>query len=130
MQNLSIILLALTLLAYAATRSTEYTKPPRFPHLKGWQKIFGLVAIIGAMLILMNPELLALGILGDTAFFDMLVLALSLQMHTFVRRAFHRCVDVLARCARSLGIPSPGLRYLLFVLTPFVTGAVATIQKA
>ena len=130
MQSVTIILLGLAMLAYASARSTNKTLPARFPHLKGWQKIFGVLAIIFTLLIVLNPEFLALGLLGDTAFFDMLVMAMSLQMHMFVRRAFHSCVDVLSRGVRTVGIPSPGLRYLLFVLTPVITGAVAAFQKA
>ena len=130
MQNLTIILLGLVVFAYASTRSQDKTKPSRFQHLKGWQKIFGVLAVILTLLIILNPELLALGLLGDTAFFDMLVLALSLQMHMFVARAFRRCVAVLSRGVRWLGIPSPGLCYLLAVVTPLIAGAVAMFQKA
>ena len=130
MQEATIILLGLAVFAYASTRSQDQSKPSRFQHLKGWQKIFGVLAVILTLLIILNPELLALGLLGDTAFFDMLVLALSLQMHTFVVRAFHRCVAVLFRGARWLGIPSPGLRYLLAVLTPAIAVVVTTFQKA
>jgi hypothetical protein len=44
-------------------------KPAWSQQLKGWQKLFGLVGVILAVLIIINPELLALGLLGDTAFF-------------------------------------------------------------
>jgi len=81
------------------------------------------------VLILINPEFLALGLLGDTAFFEMLVLALSLQMHLFVTRAFYRCVDVLSGVVRWVGIPSPGLLYCVAVVTPIVAGAVALFQR-
>jgi hypothetical protein len=130
MQKATIILLGLALLAYASTRSPDKTKLPRFPHLKGWQKIFGVLAVILTLLIILNPEFLALGLLGDTAFFDFLVLALSLQVHVFATRAFHSCVEVLSRGARWLGIPSPGLRYLLAVLTPAIAVAVTALHKA
>lgn len=106
------------------------TKPSRFQHLKGWQKIFGVLAVILTLLIIVNPELLALGLLGDTAFFDVLVLALSLQLHMIVTRTFRRCVDALSRGVRWLEIPSPGLRYLLAVLTPAIAVVVTSFQKA
>ena len=129
MQRVTIILLGLGMLAYAITRSPDKPRPARFQHLKGWQKIFGVVAVILTLLIILNPEFLALGLLGDTAFFDMLVLAISLQMHAFAARAFRGCVDVLSRGVRWLGIPSPGLRYLLAILTPAIAGAVSAFQK-
>lgn len=129
MLNVTILLLGLALLAYASVRSPNKTLPARFPHLKGWQKVFGVLASIFTLFIILNPEFLALGLLGDSAFFDMLVLAMSLQMHMLVRQAFHRCVDVLSRGLRTAGIPSLGMRYLLFVLTPVITVTVAAFQK-
>jgi len=111
MQTTVLIFVALILLACALRRSNRI-EPVRSQHLKGWQKVFGLAAVIMALLILINPEFLALGLLGDTAFFDMLVLALSLQMHTFAVRAFRTCFDALCRLLRWLGIPSLGLRWL------------------
>ena len=128
MHNAPIILVALALLAYAFSRSNRI-KPAWSQHLTGWRKIFGLAAFIGAVLILINPEFLALGLLGDTAFFEMLVLALSSQMHVFAIRAFHRCADVLSGVMRWLGIPSLGLLYCVAVVTPVVAGAVALFQR-
>jgi hypothetical protein len=128
MQTPVLILVALILLACAVRRSS-HIEPVWSQHLKGWQKVFGLAAVIMALLILSNPEFLALGLLGDTAFFDMLVLALSLQMHMFAVRAFQSCLDALRRALRWLGIPSLGLRYLLAVLTPIVAGGVSALQQ-
>src|ERR1043166_8012360 len=85
MQRVTIILLGLAILAYASTWSSNKTQPSRFQHLKGWQKIFGVLAVSFALLVVLNPEFLALGLIGDTAFFDMLVLAMSLQLHVFFR---------------------------------------------
>jgi hypothetical protein len=113
----AIILVTLLLLACALNRPTRI-EPAWSRCLQGWQKVFGLAAVIMTLLIVLNPEFLALGLLGDTAFFDMLVLALSLQMHMFAARAFRRCVEVLRRSWRWLGIPSLGLRYLLTVSIP------------
>jgi hypothetical protein len=126
--TIAFILLALILLACALRRSSRI-EPVWSQHRKGGQKVFTLAAVIMAILIVMNPEFLALGILGDTAFFDMLVLALSLQMHMVVVRVFHSCLDVLRRTLRWLGIPSLGLRYLLAVLTPIVSSAVSTFRQ-
>jgi uncharacterized membrane protein YkgB len=130
MQIANIILLGLVILVYASTRSPEKTKLSRFRHLKGWQKIFGVVAVILTLLIILNPEFLALGLIGDTAFFDMLVLAMSLQLHVITSWAYHTVVGVLSRGVRWVGIPSPGLRYLLAVLTPAIGAAVTIFQRA
>jgi hypothetical protein len=97
---------------------------------KGWQKVLGVVAAIMALLIVLNPEFLALGILGDTAFFDLIVLALSLQMHMLVAGAFRACVRALVRVVRGLGIPSPGLSYLVAVATLTVGSVVGALQRA
>src|SRR5262245_54902506 len=53
----------------------------------------------------------------------MFVLTLSLQMHLFACRAWRRCVNVLARGVQWVGIPSPGLRYLLAVSAPAIGNA-------
>ena len=128
MNTTAILLLALILLACAVRRSPRI-EPVWSQHRKGGQKVFTLAAFIMALLIVMNPEFLALGLLGDTAFFDMLVLALSLQMHMFALRAFRRCFDALRRALRWMGIPSLGLRYLVAVVTPIVASAISTVQQ-
>ena len=130
MKNTTIILLGLAMFAYASTRSTDKTKPTRFQQFQGWQKIFGVVAVILTLLIVLNPEFLALGLLGDTAFFDMLVLALSLQLHTYATHAWRRFATVVTRGVRWAGIPSPGLCYLLAVSTLAIASAVSAFQKA
>src|SRR4026208_1140229 len=107
MQSTVLIFVALILLACALSRSSRM-EPVWSQHLKGWQKVFVVAAVIIALLILINPEFLALGLLGDTAFFDMLVLALSLQMHMLVVRVWQRCAALVTRGARCMGIPSPG----------------------
>ncbi len=129
MQKVTFILLGLMMLAYAVTQSQHKTKPSRFQHLKGWEKLIGVLAVICTLLIVLNPEFLAFGFIGDAAFFDVLVLAISLQMHLLVRQAFRRSVDLLSRGVRAVGIPSPGLRYCLFVSTLVIGTAVAGFQK-
>jgi hypothetical protein len=86
------------------TQGPARAKPQWWQHLKGSQKLLGLVAFVGALLIMMNPELVALGLLGDAAFFDMLVLVLTLQMHQLVVRVWQRWVALVSRGARCMGI--------------------------
>ena len=128
MQSVTIILLGLAMLAYAIKQSQK-AKPSRFEHLKGWQKIFAWVAFALTLLMILNPEFLAFGLLGDAALFDMLVLALSLQMHAVVTGAFRIGIDGLLRGVRWLGIPSPGMCYLLAVVVPLVAGAASAFQR-
>ena len=125
-----IVLFGLAIIAHAFTPMPKRVKPAWSLHLKGWQKLFGVIAVVMALLIVLNPEFLALGILGDTAFFDMLVLALSLQMHQFVIRAWRWCVGVLAKGLRWAGIPSPGLCYVVAVSTVAIGSAVSVVQRA
>lgn len=130
MQKATVLLLGLIILTGAIVRSRDKTKPSRFPHLKGWQKVFGILAVAATLLIILNPEFMAFGLFGDTAFFELLVLALSLQMHTFVVRAVRSGVDLVRRGGRWLGIPSFGLRYTLMIWTPMIAIAATAIRKA
>ncbi|MGO8764786.1 MAG: hypothetical protein ACLQSR_06585 [Limisphaerales bacterium] len=129
MQEKIIILLGLAIMVWAFARRPMRIKPAWFGHLNGWQKLFGLIAVILAVLILINPEFLALGLLGDTAFFDMLVFALSLQMLVFVQTAWRSIGTALARSLRWIGIPSPGFRFLLAISTVAIGSAICSIQK-
>ena len=125
-----ILLLGLAMLAWAIIRSGDNAKLTRFQHLRGWQKIFGLLAVILTLLMILNPEFIALGLFGDAAFFDLVVLALSLRMHGLAAGAWHRGIDWLSRGARRLGIPSPGLVRLLAVLTLAIGAVASALQKA
>lgn len=111
-------------------RSRNKSKPNWFRHLSGSQKIFGVVAFLLALVILMNPEFLALGFLGDTAFFDMLVLAIGLQLHTHVLRAGRWLIAALRRTMRWAGIPSPGFYYAVAVAPVLIGSAISVVQKA
>ncbi len=117
------MLFALAIIAVAFTRS-------RSQPLLGWQKLFGAIGVVSVILILLQPELLALGLFGDTAFFDMLVLAMSLQMHMLVTRALRRGASVVARCVPREWIPSPGLSYLVAVSTLAILSGVSAFQKS
>lgn len=125
MRETFIILVGLAFIVCAVSRRLQR----RFEHLNGWQKLFGLIAFFLAVLILMNPDFLALGLLGDATFFDVLVIALSLQMLGFVQMAW-RCLRTnFVRGMRLARIPSPGLRYLLAFSMVAIGSAVSTIQK-
>ena len=129
MKRIIFVLLGLAMLAFASKRAARQGKLKWFRQLNGSQKIFGVVAFVLVLLILLNPEFLALGILGDTALFDMLVLAISLQLHTQVIRAGRGFITALTRGMRWAGIPSVGLRYELAILTCVIGIAVSYLQK-
>lgn len=79
--------LALAMLAYASTRILGPLKPAWSRRLGSWQAVIGVVATVAAILIVMNPEFYALGILGDSAFVDLLALAIGLQVRGLWERA-------------------------------------------
>lgn len=130
MQTTPIILLGLAILAYAFTREPNRIKLARSPHLKGRQKLFGLIAFIFALLILLNPELLALGLVVDAAFFDVLVLLISLQLQSFADRTWCRVRGVFSKMTRAM-IPriSMELELVVLALAP-IGNAFSAIQKA
>ncbi len=97
--------------------------------LTGWQKAFGVLALVTSVIIMANPEFICLGLLGDTAFFDLLVLALSLQMHGIASGLWRRAVSIFGRSLRRLAIPSPGLLYLMCIWTFVIVTASNAIQK-
>jgi hypothetical protein len=123
-KGLAILLLSLGLAALAHRRLKRSNRQ-WFRNLKGWQKWLGLLAI----LVILNPEFLALGLLGDSAFFDMLALALSVQMLVSVRLVWHKLSIGFIRGLRWLGIPSPGFRFLMAVTTVALAAALSPLQK-
>ena len=118
------------MLTFASKRAARRGKLKWFRQLSGSQKIFGVVAFAMVLLIFLNPEFLALGFLGDTALFDMLVLAISLQLHTHVIRIGRGVIASLDRARRWAGIPSVGLRYEWAVWTALIASVVSVLQKA
>ena len=67
-------------------------KPAWSRRLESRHVLIGLIAFIAATLIVMSPEFYALGLLGDSTFFDLLVLAISLQLQTVLARLWSRAV--------------------------------------
>lgn len=129
MQTTPVILIGIAIIAYAFPPAPGRQQPAWFQHLIGWQKLFGAVAVVLTLLIILNPEFLALGLLGDTAFFDMLVLAMGLQMHTLAVQTCRWCVALLKRGVPRVWIPSPALSYLLTVSALAIASA-ASAQPA
>jgi len=125
-----IILLGMAILAYALSRVPDRIKPAWSQRLEGWQTLFGVVAVILALLIIISPEFLALGLLGDTTFFDVLVLLLSLQLQGFAARAWRSVCGVFSRMMRVM-IPRMSISFFMVVMAFVLIGdVVSAIQKA
>ena len=74
------IIFGLALFVFALSILPDKYRPTWIHRLTSWQMLIGLVAVIVASVIVATPEFYALGILGDSAFFDLLVLAISFQL--------------------------------------------------
>ena len=130
------IVLGLAILAYGFTLLPDGTKLAWSTRLNCWHALIGVIAVVLAFLILLNPEFLALGLLGDTPFFDLLVLLIGLQLRTAGTQAWD-CIRTVGTHARnrilrafSEIIYCPALIYLA-VLPIFasVAGMFLTVQK-
>jgi energy-coupling factor transporter transmembrane protein EcfT len=80
MQISPTIIFGLALFVFALPFLPDKCRPTWIHRLTSWQVLIGLVAVIVASVIVATPEFYALGILGDSAFFDLLVLAISFQL--------------------------------------------------
>jgi len=80
MQMSLTIIFGLALFVFALSFLPDKYRPTWIHRLTSWQMLIGLVAVFMAIVIVMTPEFYALGILGDSAFFDLLVLAISFQL--------------------------------------------------
>jgi len=100
MQMTPTLIFGLALFAYALTRMPDKYRPAWTHRLNSWRALIGIVAIIMAILIVMNPEFYALGVLGDSAFFDLLVLAISCQLQVFGSRTWGHFVAGFSKIMR------------------------------
>lgn len=130
MQSVIFILISLGLLGYLGTLSPGKIKPSWVEHLKGRQKLLGLLAIVLTLLIALNPEVVALGLVADTAFFDLLALAISLQFQMHLVPIWHPISSVISRSLRWLASPGLGASYLLMLSALALTMLLATSQSA
>ena len=74
------IIFGLALFAFALGILPDKYRPGWIHRPTSWQLLIGLVALVVAAVIVITPEFYALGILGDSAFFDILVLAITFQL--------------------------------------------------
>jgi len=126
-----VIVACLALITVGVVRVLNRVRPAGSPRLKPWQKVAIVLAVIGALLIAMNPELWALGLMGDTAFFDFLVLLLSLQLQTLATQAWCTTKEWLSKMWRWMMIPKMSMSYALLAgLFALIGNMYAAVQKA
>src|SRR5689334_10631590 len=106
-------LFILGLLAFFVARLTHRLGPTPWRKLPLNQKLIGLLAILCALFILCNPEYLAFGFLGDSAFFDLLVLMLRAQLQLLGGQARGWVRERLVRGA--YWFLAPAFSYLLLL---------------
>jgi hypothetical protein len=121
-------ILALVMLAGALTLGFGKFKPTPFRPFASWQKLAGAVALIVALLIVLNPDFLALGLLADTAFFDLLVLAITLQLQGLCTRAWRSVTATFSGLIHWLFAPRPTFAMFLLIFAPVWEG-VTSIQR-
>jgi hypothetical protein len=130
MQTNFLILVGLIMVVVLTGKSQANKNRPQWAeHLRGWQVIFAVAAFVAALLVMLNPELLALGLLGDSAFFDLLILAFGLQFRNVVFLAWGSVHHVLMR-VRSAMARSWQRDYVMVVvsLAPIGTAALAACK--
>jgi len=105
------VLIVAALVAYAFSRFSNRLAVRSREDLKWWQWPVLLVAVIIALLIVVTPEFFALGFLGDAAFFDLLVLLTTLQLHCLGVHARTWLADLVSRAV--FWVMTPRMSYLL-----------------
>lgn len=120
-------LIGLAIFVFALSKVPGGFKSGGPSRLKWWQALAGLLAVAAAILIVLNPEFLALGILGDSVFFDLLVLCLSLQIQSLGARVWSWVATGFSRIIR---VTSMRNGWLFWAVTSFFYATVAAIQKA
>ena len=105
-------MLVLAIVAYAFVRLASRLPSVKSKQLKWWQKLAALVALLFVIMIAANPEFWALGLLSDTAFVDVFVLLMSIQLQMIVFWAWDRLGPFVFQGWRWLLTPSPRMSYL------------------
>ena len=119
-------MIGLALFVFMLAFVPDKYKPTWIYRMSWWQVLIGLIATVAAILIVMNPEFLTLGILGDSTFFDLLVLAIGVQLQVILSRVG---LQVFAGAKWTTRF----IRWRIYVtgmmLALAVDGIVSTVQK-
>src|SRR4051812_35468156 len=104
-------LLGLAILGCAFVRARDKSNSAGPPGSRWWQKLLGVIAIVLTVLIVINPEFLAIGLLGDAAFFDLLVLLIGLRLQMLTTQAGVWALSMVSKIV--LWFTKPRLSYAL-----------------
>ncbi len=116
--NILIIVAILAwILAWICIRRSSGLKSVTFEKLSWWQKLVGIVALLCVVVVAVNPEFWALGLLGDTTFFDMFVLLMSIQLQMTLVWVWGWGRTLLSRGLRWMITPSPRWSHLMAAWT-------------
>jgi hypothetical protein len=110
-----LLIVLLTILASAQRAAQPVRKISLFHQLKGSQRVFGMAAFMAAILIVLTPEFAALGLIGDAALFDALVVVLTVQLHTYFTQAW-RGLGRVARQIALIAIPRNRMSHMYIAL--------------
>jgi len=117
MQSTSNILIILAILAWICIRRSSGLKSVNSEKLSWWQKLVGIVALLCVIMVAVNPEFWALGLLGDTTFFDVFVLLMSIQLQMTLVWVWGWGGTLLFRGLRWMIRPSQRWSYLMAAWT-------------
>src|SRR5262249_33470593 len=119
MQMPLVIAFVIVIVAWASGQRPN--RPKNVERFNWFKKLTTVAAMFMALLIVINPEFYVLGLLGDGAFFDLLVLALSLQLQNILITARHCIYDDVTGLIRWLMMPRPTFQMLLLIFAPVGT---------
>jgi hypothetical protein len=97
-------IIGLALLGFVLALLPDRYKPKWICRLNWWQMLIGLIAVVAAIVIVATPEFYALGILGDSTLFDILVLAIGIQLQVILSRIGVRVVSVIKWMIRFISL--------------------------
>lgn len=78
--------------------------------------MIGAVAMVIVLIIILNPEFFALGLLGDSAFFDLLLFVVSFKLETILTQVFHFGFWIYSKLRWRLLVGSMGLISILLAI--------------
>jgi hypothetical protein len=106
-----VVFSALTLFLVMWQRRRAHDPGPSRLPLQGWGKVFGVIAFVLVVLMMMNPDFLAFGFAMDAAYFDLLVLLLSIQLQSLGSQSWR---FIAIACAKTVSFITCYLKRLAF----------------
>ena len=130
MQTTPLFLLFLAALIWCTLRKHDAASLGSSQRANPWQKLFAILAVLAAMLIILNPEFLALGLLTDASFFDLLVVLLTLQLQFITAQSWHFLSTFSSRVLRLITARlNLSIALIILAFEPLIK-AISTIHKS